>query len=193
MNATLEQLRNQYRETPLIRYGVMIIVIIISYLLWDTFSALDQSQLKDYMNALNRERQMLSIGRQDFWGERAEQARAARVELEGQLWRAETPGLARADLQSWLRRKQHYLKLDALQAQVENPEKAPAFESVWEVKGQLRGNLAISQVIQLLESLEINPQQLRIKELRVNRRGPQTNLELVFVAYYIVAAKEQDE
>jgi len=125
--------------------------------------------------------------------ERAEQARAARVELEGLLWRAETPGLARADLQSWLRRKQHYLKLDALQAQVENPEKVSALESVWEVKGQLRGNLTISQVIQLLESLELNPQQLRIRELRAHRRGPLTNLELVFIAHYIVPAREQDE
>jgi hypothetical protein len=192
MNASIERLKSQFRETPLIRFGVLLIVLIIAYLLLDTFAVLNQVQREDYLTALNKERQMVSIARQDFWGQRAEQARAARVESEGQLWRADTPGLARADLQSWLRRRQHSLKLDALQAQVERPEKLPALGSVWEVRGQLKGNLTANQLIQLLQQLELNSQLLRIRELRIKRRGPQLSLELVFAAYFMVATQTQD-
>lgn len=44
-----------------------------------------------------------AISRDNTWESRAQQARALRVQLEGRLWTAATPGLAEAGFESWLR------------------------------------------------------------------------------------------
>lgn len=193
MNAALEHVKSQWRGTPLIRFGGLLIALIVAFMLLDTLEALHHAQRQDYQTALKKERQIATIAQQDYWNQRAEQARAARVELEGRLWRAETPGLARADLQSWLRQRLHNLKLDALQVRVEKPEQMPELESVWKVRGQLKGSVTTPQWVQLLQQLELNPQLLRIRDLRIRRRGPQLRLELIFTAYYLVAAQGESE
>lgn len=52
------------------------------------------------------------------WDQKAQEARALRVMLEGRLWKADTPGLAEASFEAWLRDVMKRRGIDVQQIQI---------------------------------------------------------------------------
>ena len=188
-----DQLLSQLRENPRLRWGLWSIAAILwLYGILLMRDALQENTVQ-YESALKRAVALQAKGGEKAWLERAEQARLLRVELDGRLWRAATPGLAQAAFQDWLNQS-------LLQAAIARPaitlaesgggEKeagdaaaAGMPEGIWPVKAKLEFDFDPKTFLALTRRLAENPQKVAVESLSI-RLEPSPRAEATLVAYF---------
>lgn len=164
-----KQLLLQWQENPRLRIGVLLITLIVI--------SNGLLMLNDYRNSLfeeySRQHKKLIklhyLQQQSDWAERAESIKNIRLQLENGLWRAETKGLAQANVQTWFNDKIKQLGLSGLEiagASVQSDPKKPA---IWQVAIEIKGTLYDTDLLELLNHIEQNPKLMQIEQLQVNR------------------------
>ena len=188
----IKQLLSQIRGNPRLRWGIWAIAAI----LWLYGVLLLRDALREgsnqYESAVKRAAVLQAKGGEQAWLERAEQARLLRVELEGRLWRAATPGLAQASFQDWL-------NLALLQTGIGRPaitlaatgdgranaaaESAGLPDDLWPVQVRLEFDFDPQTFLALSWRLAENPQQVSIESLSI-RLEPTPRAEAVLIAHF---------
>jgi hypothetical protein len=125
-----------------------------------------------------------ALEQQAFWLEWVEAARARKLELENRLWRAESRGLAQAEFQSWFTRKLHALKLDQLQVDTEVAGETPEGSGLWQVAAEVKGSLSRRQLVDLLKTLELHENLIRIEHLQLKRAGEGLRVALKLSSFF---------
>lgn len=159
----LTELLEQWQQTPRLRIGAMVILIIIFFLCLDSLASYKIEIEQDYLTTEKKHQKLQNIAQQQ-WGEKAEQTRASLIEFEQNLWQAETKGLAQANIQSWLNRE---IKIEGLKTNVSSATELVETSQLWQVDIKIKGSMSWQQLINLLGLIELNPHNMLIKALTI--------------------------
>ena len=164
-----KQLLLEWQENPRLRIGVLLIMLIVvgNGLLI----------LNEYRNGLfeeygRQDKKLIKlhyVQQQTDWVERAKNVKNIRLQLENGLWRAETKGLAQANVQTWFNNKIQQLSLKGLEiagASVQSDAKNPF---IWKVVIEIKGTLYDAGLVELLNHIEQNSKLMQIEQLQTNR------------------------
>lgn len=165
----LEQLRLQWQENPRLRIGlalILLIIIVNGLLMVDDYR---KNLLEEYGRQQKNLIKLHHAQQQTGWAGRAESIKNIRLQFENSLWRAESKGLAQANIQTWFNDKIQQLNLKNLEiagASVDSDPKTPA---LWQVKIEIKGVLYDTDLLELLKQIEQNPQLIQIDQLQIHR------------------------
>ncbi|MGF1463141.1 MAG: hypothetical protein ACFB2Z_08235 [Maricaulaceae bacterium] len=122
--------------------------------------------------------QQLSLGAED-WGARRQATRVALIDLQRRAWYADTLGLARAEIETWLTRAAADAGMVRPRLNVrETPEPVLGQAAI---VANLNGGLPAGGLIRLLEVLESNDRRAVVRGLDIRRRPALTvELEIAF-------------
>ena len=164
-----KQWQQQWRDTPRLRLGVVLITLI---LIGNGLLSLNDYRnhlIEDYDLQHAKLLKLHHIQQQTGWKEKAEQIKNLRMQYENSLWRAETRGLAQANVQTWLHEKLRQLQLTNLEVTGAKLQTQTAVPEVWQVVVEVKGTLYDSQLLDLLNQIEQNPKLMHIEQLQINR------------------------
>lgn len=169
-DALFRSLKAQWQQSPLLRWGGLGIVLILAYysvLVLDDARAEAEAEVGRLQQQTLRLEQLLQ---EKNWPERAEAARSLRVQLETRLWQASTPGLAQAELQSWLERSLRKAGLADYRVSVEvlDAEAAPRH---WTLGATLQGPLDPPALYRLLQAIESHQKLTVVEQLDIEPRA----------------------
>ena len=184
MNQNIEQLVFQWRQTPRLRLGVFLIVVIVAgYILMLLNDFRDQG-LRDMARQQSRLLKVQALSKQELWMARAKVARVFRIKNEALLWQAESKGLAQAKIQSWFTNKLPALGLKKLTLDTELAADVPGRNKLWQVSANLKGAVDRLELISLLKLLELNDKLITVEQLRLKRTRSGLRLSLQARAWF---------
>ncbi|MCC6135403.1 MAG: hypothetical protein IT491_08500 [Gammaproteobacteria bacterium] len=145
---------DEWRRNLRLRLGVLALVVILAG--YGLLALADQ--LKPLRAEHQRLRQQLvnvrNLAEQRFWEDRLTAARALRVQMESRLWRADSRGLANADVQNWINAQLKTAQITPTRVQVEPARELTDHPGLWEVTARLDAPLALENLRELLRLIE---------------------------------------
>lgn len=164
-----KELVSQWQENPRLRMGLVLIVLIVvsnGLLMVDDYR---NSLYEEYSREYNTLLKLRYVQQQSDWKERAESIKNIRLQLENSLWRAETKGLAQANVQTWFNEKIQQFNLNGLEIAGASVQSDPKTPVIWQVVVEIKGTLHDRGLLELLNNIEQNPQLMQVEQLQVNR------------------------
>lgn len=164
-----KQLLLEWQENPRLRIGVLLILLIV---ISNGLLALNEYRNGLFEEYIQEDKKLIKlhyVQQQTDWVERAESVKNIRLQLENGLWRAETKGLAQANVQTWFNDKIQQLGLTGLEiagASVQSDAKTPF---IWKVVIEIKGTLYDPGLLELLNHIEQNAKLMQIDQLQTNR------------------------
>jgi len=177
--AAAETLQRQWRESPIIRVGVLGVAAILGWYA--------QARLDDWTAALERDAEALQarlvrlerLGEEPVWPQRAEAAADLATRLEEQLWTAPTRGIAQADFQTWLERARARAGLEDLDQKLANLQPVDGLDGAFRARATLEGAFEPPRLWALLERIETHPERVIVEGLEIRGR----RVKLTLLAY----------
>ncbi len=163
----LEELRQQWRQSPILRYGalgVVAVVLLYGYLVMSDARTAAIAETERLAERLGR---LEALQGEQVWTQRADRARQLRVRIESRLWEADTPGIAQAELQSWLRRQAAQSGMPNPQLSLGEPDAVEGVPGLVAVSAQLEGQFSPDVLRGLLERIETHERHIAIQRLEV--------------------------
>ncbi len=189
--AMLEPLRQQWRDSPLLRLGALVIVAI---LVW--YGHVRMTEWNDALEAEARRLQervvrleALEGSRQ--WLDRAERATDLAASLEERLWQASTRGIGQANFQSWLERARAQTGLGDLSQQVGSLERLDGLAGVYRTRVRLEGQFRPGALWNFLQRVEGHKRAVWVEELEI--RGERVTLALAAPIEPVAETTEADD
>lgn len=184
MPQILLQFIDELRKNTRLRMGVWFIVsLLISY----TILLLHDEQKKwqqEYNTAATRLTQLQQMAQQTQWNERVTQAKTFVNQLEAQLWKADTSGLAQANFQKWLNGEIQKAKIESTNVQIEPALQMTTTKQLWRVTARVQGDFYAKQLDSLLLAIALNPQLIIIENIEIRGKASKPKFTLVVHAYF---------
>ncbi|WP_168191478.1 GspMb/PilO family protein [Thermomonas aquatica] len=189
-SARLKQAREEWQTNPRLRWGVAIVgAIALVYLLlvlvdWrrDLHEQYQQRTLQLY--------KMSALAGQEQWAVRAEAARNLQKSLQAEIPRANTIGLAQAEVQTMIRQV-----LNAFGPKLSSDSRPPlqvrAQPGLWRIPVTIRGQVGQAQLLEILRRIESSDRLVVIDDFLLGFAQGQPNVTLTVVAYYRVGNAAQ--
>jgi len=167
-----DQARQEWHGNPRFRMGAWAVlgiflfygVLVISD--WREAQALELNRLEA---RLEQTREVLE---EADWPARAEEASQRHEALRGRFWQAESTGIARAELESWLREKGEEAGFSRIQVQVDSAQAVDGQDNIWRISARIESRQVPGVVRPWLASLQESEKMLLVEELEIQRRGP---------------------
>ncbi|MEZ5671345.1 MAG: hypothetical protein R3E08_02790 [Thiotrichaceae bacterium] len=175
----IKELRNNAR----LRIGLGFIAIILASYIFLLLDEYRQKLQTEHQAQVKRLAQLEGVTRQTEWTQRASDARALMVELQDKLWRANSKGLAQANLQAWLDSQIKAAAITETRLTMESTVDSTKYENLWQVTAQINGNFTASSLDTLLLAFAKNPQWVMVDRLEIYRTKPAKFL-LVVTAFF---------
>ncbi len=166
----LGQLKQQWRQSRLLRWGGLVIALLIlfySFSLAEDLNRKLEKQANSQQQRLGRLEQLLQ---EPEWPERSMAARQLRVQLESRLWQAPTRGVAQAELQSWLDRELKRAKINNVRLQIADTRESSLAPGLWEVGAQIQGGFEPATLLLLLRAIEGHKLLALVEQLEISRQ-----------------------
>lgn len=183
-------LRKELAGNPRLRLGLWVVAGILGLYLWLLLGDWRAELEREYRAERQRLDKIVSLAGQEQWLARAEAARTLRQALEAEIPRADTLGLAQASVQTWAR-DLIAVHGDALRVQAQTPVRVREGEDLWRIPVTLSGALEPSQVLQLIQRIERQPNLTTIEAALILARDNRT-FSLSVVAFYRIAEEPAD-
>ncbi|PIQ37137.1 MAG: hypothetical protein COW59_08795 [Lysobacterales bacterium CG17_big_fil_post_rev_8_21_14_2_50_64_11] len=166
----LAQARAEFHANARLRWGGLLIVVILLVYLLLVLSDVRAQMQREYVQQVQRLQKISSLAGQDEWLQRAERARVLRDGLQAQLPTVATLGLAQASVQSFAR------DLIAssgkpLRVQSETATEVGRGSGIWRVPVVISGALAPDAAVQLIRRIEMQPNLIVIEQAMVLNRN----------------------
>jgi len=186
----LAQAQRELQQNTRLRMGVWLIVIIgLVYLALVQSDRLTEAynEFADQLQQLDR---VESVQTGSDWADELAAEKALAEDLSGELWKAESQGLAQASLQASLDNIISDLNLG--NARIRSGVMQPAAElpDVWQIQAQLEGRYRAGAELQLLYAIATHPEKLTIDRLDLSRQNSRL---VVLVSAYFVGITADDE
>jgi hypothetical protein len=135
-----------------------------------------------YGEATHRLERVTASGREKDWPARAAASAAIRKSLEGRLWKGESEGMARANLQDWVTNNAREAGLEKAQVRIEliKPKGVPA--DFRQLTATITAPNTEISLFAFLDRIKREPRLLVVDHLLVRQR-PVPSLEMKLVAY----------
>ncbi len=177
--ADYQNILKELRSNVRLRLGVgLIVTILVGYsaILLDEYR---QKLRTEHQALVKRLAQLEGVTQQTQWTQRASETRALLVELEDKLWRANSKGLAQANLQAWLDSQMKAAAITETRLTMESTVDSTKYANVWQVTAQINGNFTAASLDTLLLAFAKNPQWVIVDRLEVYRTKPAKFLVVV--------------
>jgi len=161
----ISKISDEWRQNSRLRIGGwLILIILMSYAIM-RLSDLEDSIKSDYQRKTRHLEELKSLTNQKEWINRADAAKAIIVQMESKLWRANSRGLAQANVQIWV---DNFLKekhITEAQTQVEPAHDITGYEGIWQVSAKIDAAFNPRQLADLLYAVESHQQLVVIEQL----------------------------
>ncbi|OQW93386.1 MAG: hypothetical protein BWK79_11395 [Beggiatoa sp. IS2] len=176
---------SEFLKNVRLRIGIwLIIALLLSYLV-TLFSDYQQQLQENYGGVLNRLAQLQTLAQQTEWGDRANQAKVLRNQLEMRLWQAETKGLAQATVQKWLSGEVERIKFEQPYLQVEAATESLKYPGLWVVAARLDATFESQSFESLLLAIVQYPLMTVTERLEIRQIGFSVpKFTLILSAYF---------
>ncbi|MBI2382253.1 MAG: hypothetical protein HYV16_15980 [Gammaproteobacteria bacterium] len=160
-------LSQEWHANARLRLGVWLIAGVVCLYLWLVLHDARIAAYKALTAEQVRAEKMLRLSGQSQWLERSKAAKAMHMSLQAELGRAQSVGLAQAQVQSWLRGllAPHG---ERVQLQIANPIADEKNPGLWRVPATMRGGLAPLKVLALLQQIEAHKPLTIVQSLRMS-------------------------
>lgn len=192
----IDNLLNQLRNNPRLRWGVALIIGIFwlygILLLRETLQEQEQ-QHRAAAQSVSRLRAQLA---QPEWTARVVPAKTMAVQLEGRLWQAPTSGLAQAAFQDWLNTAmlqtgvtRPMITVTVIDEAVANaPDQSEASDTttpadLWKIKAKLGFDFSAPALLDFMSRIENHEKQIIVGTLNV-RKEPMSHVEMELYGYF---------
>lgn len=136
-----QQLRAEWRANPRLRYGGMVIVLILGV----QGLLMLSDRIDKYVAAYKGDTEMLarleSVRKETWWPERAKQAQATLDDVTGRIPEVAGKGMAQAESQAWLTHLLADQKLEEPRVKVEDTVDVDGYPDLWQVIARVEGKL----------------------------------------------------
>lgn len=190
LGTVLAEVRRELAGSPRLQAGLWAIAGILGLYLWLLLGDWRAALEREYRAERQRLARIVSLAGQEQWLARAEAARSMRQALEAEIPRADTLGLAQASVQTWAR-DLAAVHGDALRVQAQAPVQVHEGEDLWRIPVTLSGALEPSQVLQLIQRIERQPNLTTIEAALILARDNRT-FSLNVAAFYRIAQEPAD-
>lgn len=136
-----QQLRAEWRSNPRLRYGGMVIVLILGV----QGLLMLSDRIDKYVAAYKGDMEMLarleSVRKETWWPERAKQTQATLDNVTGRIPEVAGKGMAQAESQAWLTHFVADQKLEEPRVKVEDTVDVDGYPDLWQVIARVEGKL----------------------------------------------------
>lgn len=178
----LAPLLSELRVNRRLQAGLAMIGLLTIAWLWLVLGDWHQALVKETGQLQARAVRMQQLAGQEVWIERAEQARQLREGLVAELPQADSPGLAQASVQSWLREVIEGTGTEA-RIRVDTPVRMEQPTGALRIGATVSGSLPARQVLQLLRRIEGHTNLMTVESVLIRSDENQT-YTLTLHAYY---------
>ncbi len=194
MNKLFSELQSNQR----LRWGCWLILGILWF--YGTLLLRDgaQAYVDQYGGTLKQYSRLTALAGQKQWLERGEAAKLLKVQMEGRLWQAGTPGLAQATFQDWMSQTltQAGTTRPALTVTIFDEKSAdvpgqnakegagePVLADLWKITARAEFDFSPPSFYKLMVQLGSNERRVVIESLTI-RKEPAPRADIVMVAYF---------
>lgn len=182
-SAALGQFATEFADNLRLRYGVWAIAAILLIYLALLQNARLQAAHADYAAEATRLQRAATILERDDWSQLLADEREAHGRLEQLIWRAESEGLAQAQVQSELKRIVEAAGLRNVLIRSGTSQPLAALPDVWRVQIRVTAGYSPGGELQLLHALATLPRKVVVDRLEITRSN--SRLALLLSAYFI--------
>ncbi len=187
LDASLQSLRRQVDAAPWLRWAALAIAMLAAALALQALDKLRMERQKAGIEAEQDLRRILALKGQDVWVAREKSARLLRDSLKAQLPEVNTPGMAQAALQNWLRNITSNFDAQNVVIRLNRTAPLESMPEVLKVNAALNGNLSPGQALALIRRIESAPNLVVVETMALQSDSSNT-LHLTVNAYYRLAA-----
>lgn len=187
LDASLQSLRRQVDAAPWLRWAALAIAMLAAALALQALDKLRMERQKAGIEAEQDLRRILALKGQDVWVAREKSARLLRDSLKAQLPKVNTPGMAQAALQNWLRNITSNFDAQNVVIRLNRTAPLESMPEVLKVNAALNGNLSPGQALALIRRIESAPNLVVVETMALQSDSSNT-LHLTVNAYYRLAA-----
>ncbi len=182
-NEAVSRVWNEWQQNPRFRLGGwLILFIMLAYLLM-LLSDWEKGFSAEYRESAERLARLELLARQKEWIERADAAKAISVQMEGRFWKANSRGLAQAQVQIWLDNLLKNKDIQDARTQVEPVREMTEYEGIWQVAFRIEAPFEPYKLADLLRTVEGSEQIVTVEQAdAVYNKNPRVTL--VFKAYF---------
>lgn len=188
LNAQWESLKRQADATPWLKWAALAITVLLAVFI---VQALDGMRLESRKKAVEAETNLQRIHAlqgQDVWFEREKDATQLRDALWAQLPVADTPGMAQAAVQNWLRKlTSTFGPNQNVRIRVNQAGAVTQVPGVIRVNASLSGNLSPRQALGILRQIETSTNLIVAETVSIQSDSSNV-FQLTLNAYYRTAA-----
>ena len=187
LDASLQSLRRQAEAAPWLRWAALAIAVLVAMFGLQALDQLRGERQKASIEAEQDLRRILALKGQDVWVAREKSTRLLRDSLKAQLPEVNTPGMAQAALQSWLRNITSNFDAQNVVIRLNRTAPLESMPEVLKVNAALNGNLSPGQALALIRRIESAPNLVVVETMALQSDSSNT-LHLTVNAYYRLAA-----
>lgn len=175
----------ELRRNTRLRIGLgLIVAILLSYAsLW--LNDYEKQLKNDYQSVISHLNRLQAIASQTQWDRRAAQVHQLRTQLEAQLWRANSKGLAQATFQEWLNTRIKQVQFEGnVRLKVDVAREVSQYPHLWQVTAQLEANFEPKKLNALLLAIAKNPKWIVTERLDIRQTRSHAQFILIVTAYF---------
>jgi hypothetical protein len=173
----------EWRRNPRLRAGIWLIVFVLFAYLLMLLSDWKQTLKTEYQNLTGRLGRLEILARQKEWADRVDIAKSLMIQMESRFWKANSRGLAQAQMQMWIDGLLKKNEIANSRTQVEPARDITGYEGLWQVAIRIEGNFAPDRLLDLLRSVESYEQIVTVEQLDVINYGT-PRFTMVMKAYF---------
>ncbi len=184
----VNELRAEIADNSRLRGGLWLILFLVATwvsLVWSDFN------LDLYKSTRNLERDLISLQEMEpvtVWNERASAAESRLASYQKSIWRADTPGLAAAQLQAELNTLVSKDDKSSLLIKVAVPQKLEGYPNLFRIRASIGANLFADQLVKTMGNIELNQLRLNVEQLGLKKSGTRWSMALIVTAYFEIPA-----
>lgn len=154
MKTKLQLIFEQWQNNARLRLGIWLIITILLFTLVLDLRDRSETRYRQLTEVLKKNMQVRAIVEDRQWLERRDQFAALRQQIDSGLLKAQTIGLAQADIRTLVERllQEEGIKLEIINVAV--PQPASFLPGCYSVNVSLQGSLPLYQLFSLLYRLE---------------------------------------
>jgi len=161
----ISKISDEWRQNPRLRMGGWLILIIMMAYAIMRLSDLEDAIKNDYQRKARHLDELKALTQQKEWINRADAAKALIVQMEGRLWRANSRGLAQANVQIWVDNLLKEKHITEARTQVEPARDITGYKGIWQVSAKIDAAFNPRQLADLLYTVESHQQLVVVEQL----------------------------
>lgn len=190
-NRKLEQLRNEWRSNQRLRYGTMVIVVILGVQGMFMLSDAVDRRIAAYADDVEMQARLEGMRTEAHWPARAEKTRGMLDAVIGRIPEVSGKGMAQAESQAWLTRLAADQGIVEPRVKVEDTVDVDAYPDMWQVISRLEGTLPDHGQAAFMRALADALPWVQVERIEI-AEGAAPRVVVTFRSYYRKAVAGSD-